>query len=127
LSFLAGSSGGALSTGNNGGGCGGFVGVGSCASTKAVTAQVVPIGGTVNHLYVHVSTAPGVGVHERWAIIVNNAGTALGCDIDGTATSCSDTTDSFAINPGDLVVLEATETTIGGAAPAAVTWAVRAG
>lgn len=126
-SFLAGSSGGQLSNGNNGGGCGGFIGVGSCASSRDVVAQVVPVGGSVHDLYVQLSAAPGVGVHERWAIIVNNAGTALGCDIDGTATSCSDTTDSFPLNPGDLVTLEATETTLGGAAPAAVSWAVQAG
>ena len=83
--------------------------------------------GSLHDLYVNLSAAPGVGKHERWAIIVNNAGTALGCDIDDTATSCSNTTDSFPISPGDVITLEATQTTIGGAAPAAVTWAVQAG
>ena len=126
-SFLAGSSGGQLSNGNNGGGCGGFIGVGSCAFTRDVVAQVVPVGGSVHNLYVHLSAAPGIGVHERWAIIVNNAGTSLFCDIDGAATSCNNTTVTFPLSPGDLVTLEATETTIGGAAPAAVTWAVQAG
>jgi hypothetical protein len=127
MSFLAGSSGGQLSTGNNGSGCGGFIGVGSCASSRDVVAQVVPLTGSVHDLHVQLSAAPGTGVHERWAIVVNNAGTALGCDIDDTATSCSDTTDSFPIAPGDVVTLEATETTLGGAAPAAVSWAVQAG
>ncbi|HXH96419.1 MAG TPA: hypothetical protein VNH40_04340 [Gaiellaceae bacterium] len=127
MSFLAGSSGGQLSTGNNGGGCGGFIGVGSCASSREVVAQVVPLTGSVHDLHVQLSAAPGTGVHERWAIIVNNAGTALGCDIDDTATSCSDTTDSFPIVPGDVVTLEATETTVGGAAAAAVSWAVQTG
>ncbi len=126
-SFLAGSSGGELSSGNNGPGCGGFIGVGSCAPTRDVVTQVVPIGGTVHDLYVQLSAAPGAGVHERWAIIVNNAGTALGCDIDNTATSCNNTIDSFPISPGDVITLEATETTIGGATLAAVSWAVQAG
>jgi len=96
------------------------------AATQDVVEQVVPIGGTLHDLYVHLNAAPGTGIHERWAIIVNNAGTALGCDIDGSATSCNDTVDSFSFNPGDTVTLEATETTLGGAAPAALTWAVQA-
>jgi hypothetical protein len=87
----------------------------------------MPVGGTLHDLYVQLSEAPGVGVHERWAIIVNGAGTALGCDIDGTATSCSNTSVSFPLSPGDTVLLEATQTTIGGGEPAAVSWAVQAG
>ena len=67
-------------------------------------------------------------MHETWAIIVNNViGTSITCDIDNLATSCSNTTDTFVLSPGDVVELEATETTIGGAAPAAVSWAVQAG
>jgi hypothetical protein len=117
-----------LSTGNNGAaGCGGFIGVGSCSATQAPVEQVVPVSGTLRNLYVHLSAAPGVGVHETWAIIVNNAGTFLFCDIDNLATSCSNTTISFPLSAGDTVTLEATETTIGGAAPAAVSWAVQAG
>jgi hypothetical protein len=116
-----------LSTGNNGPGCGGFIGVGSCAATKALVEQVVPVSGTLRNLYVHLSAAPGAGVHERWAIIVNNAGTFLFCDIDNLATSCSNTSIRFPLAAGDTVNLEATETTIGGAAPAAVSWSVQAG
>jgi hypothetical protein len=128
-SFLAGSSGGQLSTGNNGSGCGGLIGVGSCAQVGngGLVQQVVPVSGTLHDLYVTVSAAPGAGVHERWALIVNGAGTAVGCDIDDLATSCSDTSDNFPLTAGDRVWLEATETTIGGAAPAAVSWAIQAG
>jgi hypothetical protein len=128
-SFLAGSSGGQLSTGNNGSGCGGLIGVGSCAQigNAGLVQQVVPVSGTLHDLHVTVSAAPGAGVHERWALIVNGAGTAVGCDIDNLATSCSDTTNSFPLAAGDLVWLEATETTAGGAAPAAVSWAIQAG
>jgi hypothetical protein len=128
-SFLAGSSGGQLSTGNNGSGCGGLIGVGSCAQlgNTGLVRQVIPVSGTLHDLYVTVSAAPGTGVHERWALIVNGAGTAVGCDIDNLATSCSDTTNSFPLTAGDTVWLEATETTIGGAAPAAVSWAIQAG
>lgn len=128
-SFLAGSSGGQLSTGNNGSGCGGLIGVGSCAQVGdgGLVQQVVPVSGTLHDLYVTVSVAPGTGIHERWALIVNGAGTAVGCDIDGLATSCSDTSDSFPLTAGDRVWLEATETTVGGAAPAAVSWAIQAG
>jgi hypothetical protein len=128
-SFLAGSSGGQLSTGNNGSGCGGLVGVGSCAQTGnvGIVQQVIPVSGTLHDLYVTVSVAPGADIHERWALIVNGAGTAVGCDIDNLATSCSDTSDSFSLTAGDRVWLEATETTLGGAAPAAVSWAIQAG
>jgi hypothetical protein len=128
-SFLAGSSGGQLSTGNNGSGCGGLIGVGSCAQTGNVglVQQVIPVSGTLHDLYVTVSVAPGAGVHERWALIVNGAGTSVGCDLDNLATSCSDTTTSFPLAAGDRVWLEATETTIGGAAPGAVSWAIQAG
>jgi hypothetical protein len=123
--FLAGSSGGALSTGNNGPGCGAFIGVGVCAPTREIAAQVVPVSGNLSNLHVRLSAAPGPGIHIRWAIIVNNAGTGLGCDTDDAATSCSNTTVSFPINAGDVVTLEATETTLGGAALAAVSWAVQ--
>jgi len=123
--FLAGSSGGALSTGNNGPGCGAFIGVGVCATTREIAAQVVPVSANLHDLHVHLSTAPGVGIHVRWAIIVNSAGTSLFCDTNGAATSCSNTVVSFPINAGDVVTLEATETTLGGAAPAAVSWAVQ--
>lgn len=128
-SFLAGSSGGQLSTGNHGVGCGGLIGVGSCAplGSSGLVAQVVPVSGTLHDLHVHLSAAPGAGVHVRWAIIVNGAGTALGCDTDGAATSCSETGVSFPLSAGDNVWLEATQTTIGGATPAAVSWAVQAG
>jgi hypothetical protein len=128
-SFLAGSSGGQLSTGNNGSGCGGLIGVGSCAQVgnDGLVQQVIPVSGTLHDLYVTVSAAPGAGVHERWALIVDGAGTAVGCDVDNLATSCSDTTDSFPLAAGDTVWLEATETTIGGAAPAAVSWSIQAG
>jgi hypothetical protein len=128
-SFLAGSSGGQLSTGNNGSGCGGLIGVGSCAQigNGGLVQQVVPVSGTLHDLYVTTSVAPGTGVHERWALIVNGAGTSVGCDIDNLATSCSDTSGSFPLAAGDRVWLEATETTVGGAAQAAVSWAIQAG
>jgi len=128
-SFLAGSSGGQPSTGNNGSGCGGLIGVGSCAQigNAGLVQQVVPVSGTLHDLYVTVSAAPGAGIHERWNLIVNGAGVSVGCDIDNLATSCSDTTNSFPLAAGDRVWLEATETTIGGAAPAAVSWAIQAG
>ncbi len=87
----------------------------------------MPVGGTLHNLYVTLSPAPGAGVFARWAIIVNGAGTFLFCDIAGLATSCSNTAVSFPLSPGDRVWLEATETTIGGGAPAAVSWAVQAG
>jgi hypothetical protein len=132
-SFLAGSSGDQVSTGNNGGGCGGFIGVGNCASADGVVGQAVAVSGTLQDLYVNLSAAPGSNgsgpIHERWQIDVFDAGvtigTPIGCNIDGSATSCSDTVDSFPLNAGDLVTLEATETTLGGAATAAVvTWSV---
>jgi hypothetical protein len=124
--FLAGSSGGQEATGTGSGtGCGDFIGVGSCSSTQAIVEQVVPVSATLHDLYVHLSAAPGVGVHEKWQINVNNSGTSLACDIDGTATTCNNTTVSFPVNAGDTVTLEVSETTIGGAAPAAVTWAVQ--
>jgi hypothetical protein len=129
-SFIAGSSGNSTSVGNNGGGCGGFIGVGNCAASDGVVGQVVAVSGTLQNLYVNLSAAPGSGIHERWQIDVFHGGvtegTAIGCNIDGSAVSCSDTTDSFALAAGDLVTLEATETTLGGAlTPAIVTWSAQ--
>ena len=83
--------------------------------------------GSLHDLYVNLSAAPGVGKHERWAIIVNNAGTALGCDIDDTATSCSNTTDSFPISPGDVIHVGNDPDHDRWRSTAAVTWAVQAG
>jgi hypothetical protein len=90
----------------------------------------VAVSGTLQNLYVHLSAAPGSGIHERWQIDVFHGGvtvgTAIGCNIDDSAVSCSDTTDSFSLAAGDLVTLEATETTFGGAStPAIVTWSVQ--
>lgn len=123
-----------MSTGNNGSGCGGFIGVGNCAASDGVVGQVVAVTGTLHGLYVHLSAAPGSNasgaIHERWQIDVFDggvtSGTAIGCNIDGSATSCSDTVDSYPLNAGDLATLEATETTVGGATtPAVVTWSVQ--
>jgi hypothetical protein len=129
-SFITGSSGNSTSIGNNGGGCGGFIGVGNCAVSDGDVGQVVAVSGTLQNLYVHLSAAPGSGIHERWQIDVFHGGvtegTAIGCNIDDLAVSCSDTTDSFSLTAGDLVTLEATETTLGGAlTPAIVTWSVQ--
>ncbi len=123
--FLAGSSGGQQTKGISFTGCGQYIGLGSCSNTQAVVEQVVPISGTLHDLYVHLSAAPGTGVHERWQINVRSGGTSLACNIDGTATTCNNTAVSFPVTAGDTVTLEASETTIGGAAPAAVTWAVQ--
>ena len=123
-----------MSTGNNGlSGCGGFIGVGNCATFDHVVGQAIAVSGTLQDLYVHLSAAPGSGafgpVHELWQIDVFHGGvtegTSVACAIDDTAMSCSNTVDSIPVSAGDLVTLEASETTIGGATSAAiVTWSV---
>jgi hypothetical protein len=98
-----------------------------------MVGQEIAVSGTLHNLYVNLSAAPGTGglgpVDEKWQIDITSggvtSGTAIACHIIGTDTSCSDTTDSFSVAAGDLVTLEASETTIGGAATGAiVTWSV---
>jgi hypothetical protein len=131
-SFIVGGSGGQLSTGNNDPGCGESIGISSCGTGGATTeppavAQVMPIGGTLHNLYVRLSAAPGAGVREIWEIRVDGLFTALRCEIDDTATTCSDSVDSVGFAPGDTVWLFAEATTLGGGAPAAVSWGAQIG
>jgi hypothetical protein len=131
-SFLIGGSGGQLSTGNNGPGCGESIGISSCGAGGATTeppavAQVMPIAGTLHDLYVRLSAAPGAGVREIWEIRVDGLFTALRCEIDDTATSCTDSLDTVGFAPGDTVWLFAEATTLGGGAPAAVSWGAQIG
>ena len=50
-------------------------------------------------------TAPGVGASATVTLRKNGVNTALTCTISGTATSCSDTTNSVTYADGDVLAV----------------------
>lgn len=97
-------------------------------ATPASTAtnnsfSTMPVGGTMDHLYVNLNAAPA-GVTSR-TFTVEDAGsaTSLTCTITGAATSCSDVTHSFTYAAGDRIILDMTLT--GSPVAAIVTAGVR--
>lgn len=77
-------------------------GGGTPASVEAESQVASPSAATVTKFYVTASVAPGAG--NSWAFTWQKAAVAqsLTCTIANTATSCSDTTNSFTVAQGDL-------------------------
>jgi hypothetical protein len=103
-----------------------YVGVGGYSATEADVEQVVPVTGSLSHLYAKTSffpSAPGPTV-VTFTLYKNGAPTALTCTIGlvSQSTECSDTADSVAVSAGDTVSLG--ELNSNPSAPA-TTWAVR--
>jgi hypothetical protein len=72
-------------------------GPGSPASTesKQARANALTMNGTFKNMYCEVGTAPGAGNTRRISFVrLGPAFTPIACDIVGTATSCSDTTNT---------------------------------
>ena len=82
---------------------------GGLNTTEANVSNVqVPLSGTVSKMYCKVQTAPGVG--KSWAFTAREDAVdqALTCTISNAATSCSDTSNSFAMDAGDIITIKAT-------------------
>jgi len=120
-SYVTGSSGGqALPPGFH------YVGVGGWGNVDDDVAQVVPVTGTLSHLFVRRSAAapaPGPTI-LTFTLYKNGAATALTCNNDqaGTALECSDTSHTVPVAAGDTVSLQALTPNI---VEPTISWAVQ--
>ncbi|HEY1371870.1 MAG TPA: hypothetical protein VGH50_05320 [Candidatus Binatia bacterium] len=68
----------------------------------------VPVSaGTLANLRVTVSPAPGGAETIDVDVVVNGAGSGIGCTITGASTTCTDLVNTFSASDGDLVTVEA--------------------
>lgn len=80
----------------------------ACSGATTLTArQIISTGGTLANLYV-VSSAAFTGGTNKDVITVykNGSATAITCTAAATATTCSDTTHSVAVVPGDIIAFQ---------------------
>ena len=67
--------------------------------------------GTISSLFVEINNAPGAATSWDFTFRLNDVDTALTCQIAGAAaTSCSDTTNSFTDEVGDIITIGVDET-----------------
>lgn len=79
-----------------------------CSTSDAQQDRLTPItsDGVFSNLYAAVIGAPDNGVGtQAWdfTLRVNDSATTLTCDIEETATTCNDTTNTVTVSAGDLV------------------------
>lgn len=88
----------------------GWVGVGLiCNATEAFCYLPQPQAGTVSNIYVNVNNAPGAGQTYTVTMRKNATNQTVTCTISGAAaTSCNDTTHSFAVAAADNVSVQIT-------------------
>ena len=60
------------------------------SGTESNVEIPMPVGGTLSHLKVLVTTAPGTGAGWTLTVDKNESATALTCSVTGAATSCND-------------------------------------
>ena len=92
----------------------GYVPLGGGAGKQAsitATAIAAPAAAIVNNLSVSVSAAPGGSATATVTLMQNGTATALTCTITGSATSCSDRTDSVTVSQGDALVYQVVAST----------------
>jgi len=63
---------------------------------------VIPLAGIVDNLVINANVGAGPGKHLIVTILKNGATTPLSCTLENSL-SCTDTTHSFSVNPGDLL------------------------
>jgi len=87
---------------------GGLTGITVGSAPESSYQMLLPMAGTFRNLYVHLTVAPGTGNTVQFTLRVNGAtpSGAPTCTVSGTATICSDTTDTAAISAGDLVAYQ---------------------
>ncbi len=80
------------------------------SSTEASVQTASPAAATISNLYVQLSVAPGMG--NSIAFTWRDAGSSQTstCTVSNTATSCNDTTHSFAAAAGDLINFQSVTT-----------------
>ncbi len=74
---------------------------GNAISAGEVVLSVVPRAGTAKKLYCYVATAPGGADTVLITVRKNAADQALTCTITGAATTCNDTSNTFAVAVAD--------------------------
>jgi hypothetical protein len=91
-------------------------------TTSGTEANVsVPLpSGTASKLLVNLTAAPGAAGSATISIRKNGGNTALTCTVSGSATTCTDTTNSVTFSDGDLLSIHYTEA---GAAAARIRFA----
>ncbi len=82
-----------------------YMSLGSSAalSTTGGRGVVFPTNGTIDHMYVHLDSAPGSGNALSITVLQNNASSTITCTITDPATTCTDLTHSITVVPGDLL------------------------
>jgi hypothetical protein len=68
--------------------------------------QKVPANGYISYLHAEHTAQPGAGESFTFTLRVNNADTALTCQIAGTDKTASDTTHMVEVSEGDIVNLK---------------------
>lgn len=86
-----------------------------------VTAGASAVASTAGNLSVQVSTAPGSGNTWKFSLVFHGAVSSLSCTISGTATSCTDTSDTASIPAGTTASFQA-DPTVGTPAATRVTF-----
>lgn len=81
---------------------------GAWNGTEGNRQQVMPTAGTFRNLRVKMNGTPGAGKSYTFMVRKNGADTSVTCVIADTATSASDTANSFSVVAGDLVTLKVT-------------------
>src|SRR5579871_596071 len=87
-----------------------YIPVGGGASPSATEANVdidSPASATITNMFVQINVALGTGNTGVFTFRKNGASQSVTCTISGSsATSCSDTTHSFAVSQGDLLTVQ---------------------
>jgi hypothetical protein len=84
------------------------IGGGGLSSTTETNVDLAsPASATVKNFTVQLSAAPGTGNSIAFTWRDNATSTAVTCTVSGSATSCSDLTDSFTASAGDLLDIQA--------------------
>jgi len=71
--------------------------------------QEVPMAGTIKNLYIRAGTAPGGSVTYTYALYVNSLVSSVTCGITGTATTCSDLSNTASVTAGNEISLKRTD------------------
>lgn len=66
---------------------------------------IVASAGTLKNLRVELSAAPGAGKSYAFTLRLNQANTSVTCTVSGTATACTDTSNTATVAAGDTVSL----------------------
>ena len=75
--------------------------------TVKANALVIPMAGIVDNLVINSDGGAGKGARLIFTILKNGVATPLSCTIENSS-SCTDTTHSFSVNPGDVLEQQVT-------------------